>query len=118
MRRLLVLRPEPGATATVQHARERGLDALAVPLFEIEPLEWDAPDPAAFDGILLTSANAVRSAGEKLKFFGGLPVYAVGDATGEAARQAGFSIAAVGDADVGRLLGSIEPDLKLLHPVR
>ena len=116
MRRLLVLRPEPGASATVQRARERGLDAFAVPLFEIEPLQWEAPDPGRFDGLLLTSANAVRSGGETLKGLRGLPVYAVGQTTGEAAREAGFSIAAIGDADVDRLLGSIDPGLKLLHP--
>ena len=45
----------------------------------------------------------------------GLKAYAVGDATAEAARDAGFDIAATGDAGVDRLLGSIEPDLKLLH---
>ena len=115
MRRLLVLRPEPGATATVERARERGLEAVAVPLFEIEPLEWKAPDPTRFDGLLLTSANAVRSAADQLKALRGLPVYAVGQATADAARDAGFSIASVGDADVDRLLGSIDPRLRLLH---
>ena len=115
MRRLLVLRPEPGASATLDRARERGLDAVAVPLFEIESLAWDAPDAAGFDGLLLTSANAVRRAGEKLNEFRGLPVYAVGTATAEAARDAGFSIAATGSADVERLLASIEPGLRLLH---
>jgi uroporphyrinogen-III synthase len=115
MRRVLVLRPEPGASATVKRARDRGLDAIAVPLFKIGQLAWDAPDPDAFDGLLLTSANAVRSAGEKLNALRGLSVYAVGEATAEAARQAGFSIAATGEGDVERLLGSTEPDLKLLH---
>ena len=43
MRRVLVLRPEPGASATVERARARGLDAFAVPLFAIEPLDWDVP---------------------------------------------------------------------------
>ena len=74
MRRVLVLRPEPGASATVERARERGLEAVAVPLFEIEPIAWEAPDPAAFDGLLLTSANAVRHAGEQLARLRGLPV--------------------------------------------
>ena len=115
MRRLLVLRPEPGATATVERARERGLDAAAIPLFEIEPLAWDPPEPAGFDGLLLTSANAVRQAGPRLEELRGLPVYAVGQATAVAARDAGFDIAASGGADVERLLQSIEADLKLLH---
>ena len=115
MRRVLVLRPEPGATATVRQARERGLDAVAVPLFEVDPMAWEAPDPFGFDGLLLTSANALRHGGDRLQSLRGLPVYAVGDATAEAAREAGFDIAASGDAGVDRLLGSIEPDLRLLH---
>jgi uroporphyrinogen-III synthase len=39
----------------------------------------------------------------------------VGEATAQAARDAGFDIAATGDAGVDRLLGSIEPDARLLH---
>ena len=115
MRRLLVLRPEPGASITVDRARACGLDAIAVPLFEIEPVPWQAPSPGEFDALLVTSANAIRCAGEDLRKLRGLEVHAVGEATAEAAREAGFSIASVGDAGVDRLLGSIDPDLKLLH---
>lgn len=115
MPRLLVLRPEPGANATAERARALGLDPVVIPLFEVEPVEWQAPDAAAFDGLLLTSANAVRRAGEKLERLRGLKTYAVGDATAEVAREAGFDIAATGDAGVERLLNSIEVDLKLLH---
>ena len=56
-----------------------------------------------------------HAAARQLAALRGLPVYAVGEATAEAAREAGFDIAATGDAGVDRLLGSIEPDLKLLH---
>lgn len=115
MRRVLVLRPQPGADATVRRARERGLEAVAVPLFEVEPLSWEAPDASGFDGLLLTSANAVRHAGDGLQSLRGLKAYAVGEATAEAARDAGFDIASSGDSGVDRLLGSLEPGLKLLH---
>ena len=115
MTRVLVLRPEPGASATVERARALGLDAVAMPLFEIEPLAWQAPDISAFDGLLLTSANAVRHGGEQVKRVRGLEVYAVGNATAETARQAGFDIAATGESGVESLLGSVEPDMKLLH---
>lgn len=112
---MLVLRPEPGASATVKRARELGLEAIAVPLFETRSVDWTAPEPADFDGILLTSANAVRLAGDGLESLRGLRAYVVGDATAGAAREAGFDVAATGDTGVDRLLGSIEPDLKLLH---
>jgi uroporphyrinogen-III synthase len=115
MTRVLVLRPEPGASATVERARAVGLDAVAVPLFEIEPLEWEVPEAGGFDGLLLTSANAIRCGGERLYDLRGLKVYAVGDATAEAAREAGFDIAATGDAGIDRLLGSIDDELRLLH---
>lgn len=115
MRRILVLRPEPGATATVERARALGLDAVALPLFEIEPVAWEAPDPARFDALLLTSASAVRQGGDALAGLRGLPVHAVGNATAAAARDAGFDIASSGDSGVDRLLQSLEPHLKLLH---
>ena len=115
MRRLVILRPEPGASATVERARAIGLDAVAMPLFTIEPLDWDIPDPAEFDGLLLTSANALRHGGAGLEALRGLPAYAVGEATAGAAREAGFDIAAIGNGGVDRLLASIPPDARLLH---
>ena len=90
MKRVLVLRPEPGASTTVKHARERGLDAIAIPLFEIEPVAWDVPEAGGYDGLLLTSANAIRHGGKGLNELRGLPVHAVGAATAKAARDARF----------------------------
>ena len=115
MRRVLVLRPEPGASATVEKARRLGLDAVAVPLFEVEPVGWQVPDASAFDGLLLTSPNALRHGGEGLQRLRGMQVYAVGEATARAAREMGFDVASVGDGGVDRLLDSIDPDLRLLH---
>src|SRR5438309_2243558 len=115
MSRVLVLRPEPGATATVEKARALGLEAVAIPLFKLETVDWPVPGAANFDGLLLTSVNSVGFGGEGLRSLRKFSVYAVGQATAEAAREAGFTIAATGDAGIDRLLGSIKPDLKLLH---
>jgi len=109
---VLVLRPEPGASATVAKARTMGLDAAAAPLFEIEPIAWVMPDMRGFDGLLLTSANAARQVTPDL---GHLPVYAVGDATAEAAREAGLKVAATGEGGVDALLASVDANLRLLH---
>jgi uroporphyrinogen-III synthase len=114
MRRVVVLRPKPGASETVKRARELGLEPVSVPLFEVEAVEWTMPD-GAFDGVLLTSANAVRQAGEQLQKLRALPAYTVGEATAEAARDAGFDVAATGYDGVERLLGSIDPGLRLIH---
>jgi uroporphyrinogen-III synthase len=92
-----------------------GLNAVAAPLFIVEPVDWQAPDPSGFDGLLLTSANGVRHGGPQLRALLGLKVYAVGEATANAALDAGFAIARVGNSGIERLVGSIDPDLRLLH---
>ena len=115
MRQIVILRPEPGASSTLERAAEKGLNAIKLPLFEIEPVEWAAPDPSDFDGLLVTSANAIRSAGDKLEELKPLPVYAVGPASAAAATKAGFVVAKVGATRVRGLLRSIDPDLRLLH---
>lgn len=117
MRRVLVLRPEPGASVTVKRALERGLDAIAAPLFEIEPVPWRAPDAREFDGLLLTSANAVIHGGDELERLLSLDVFAVGSATANAARKRGFQVAAIGKNGIDGLLGLIPKESRLLHLV-
>ena len=63
MTRLAVLRSEPGASDTVRKARRRGLDAISLSLFQVEPVAWEVPDIDHFDALLLTSANAVLHGG-------------------------------------------------------
>lgn len=115
MKRLLILRPEPGAGATAARASALGLDPILCPLFAIEPVAWDAPDPAAYDALLLTSANAVRHGGAGLGALAALPVLAVGEATAAAARAAGLTVTATGAAGVEALLATVEADQRLLH---
>jgi uroporphyrinogen-III synthase len=88
---LLVLRPERGAIATAKKAEGLGLSPLIRSLFKVEPRAWDAPDPALFDCVLLTSANAMRYGGGAVRLYRDLPVFTVGAATAQAAHEAGFS---------------------------
>ena len=115
MRKLLLLRPEPGLSQSAERAAQLGLEVVTCPLFRIEPVQWAAPDPTAYDALLLTSANAVRQAGPELKAVSGLPVHAVGAATAEAARAAGLQVEAAGRSDIVALLADIPGSLKLLH---
>lgn len=116
MKRLVILRPEPGASATFARAAEHGLHAVKLPLFAVDPLPWLPPaDLSRFDGLLLTSANAIREGGRNLEQLKALPVYAVGPTTAKAARDAGFEIAETGSAGLKELLRSIDGGLRLLH---
>ncbi len=99
MKPVVVLRPEPGNTRTADALRARGLEARQVPLFAVVPVYWTPPNPTGFDGLLLTSANAVRHGGAALDLFKRLPVVAVGAATAAAASKAGFAVAVTGGED-------------------
>jgi uroporphyrinogen-III synthase len=114
---LLVLRPEPGASATAARAAALHLPAVVAPLFTIAPVGWSAPDPAHFGAILLTSANAARHGGGQLAGFTRLPVYAVGDATATAARSAGFGKVVAGTKDGAAMIARAAADgvRRLLH---
>lgn len=109
MSRIVVLRPQPAADATVARARSLGLEAVAMPLFAVRPVEWQAPDPAALDGIVATSANVFRHGGTELSRIAGLPVHAVGEATATAARAAGFAVATIGDEGARALAVALPP---------
>lgn len=116
MRRLVVLRPEPGASHSCERARALGLEALARPLFTVVPLDWVPPPAGQFDAVLLTSANALRHGGPGLAGLRRLPAYAVGAATASAAEQAGFTVAMTGEGDVDSLLAAMPAGLRLVHP--
>lgn len=95
-RTVVVLRPEPGNAATATALRSQGISVRALPLFAVVPVAWTPPDPAGFDAILLTSANAVRHGGAGLDGLKALPVIAVGEATARIARGAGFAVTVIG----------------------
>lgn len=106
---LVVIRPEPGASATGQAARARGLDARVFPLFEVRPLDWEPVPPESVDALLLGSANALRHGGAALERYRSLPVYAVGEKTAARAKAAGFEVAAIGKGGLQRILGDLAP---------
>jgi uroporphyrinogen-III synthase len=114
MRKLLLLRPEPGLSVSVERATAMGLDVVSCPLFRVEPVDWVAPNSAGYDALLLTSANAVRYGGTGLEALRHLPVHAVGAATAAAARGAGFHVRSIGSGDLSDLLAGLPTSLKLL----
>ena len=111
----LALRPEPGLSATLEKARAMGLSITGLALSEIRPVAWDCPDPARFDGLLIGSANAILHGGPNLQRLMDKPVYAVGEATAEAARAAGFTVAMTGSGGLQGVLDAIIEPLNLLR---
>ncbi|WP_447727695.1 uroporphyrinogen-III synthase [Sphingomonas koreensis] len=109
-----ILRPEPGNAATAARLRNAGLDPLPLPLFAVSALDWTPPAATAFDGLLLTSANSLRHGGAGLASLHDLPVLAVGNATADAARTAGFDVAHTGSTDVTDLLRNAPGFARLL----
>lgn len=101
--RVLVTRPEPGASATARRLEAAGFGAIVLPLTEIVGLEAKAPPALAdSDAAVATSANAIRHASaDVLAMLAGKPCFAVGEETARAAKHAGFKdiIAGEGDAD-------------------
>lgn len=115
MTRALVLRPEPGNARTCAALAAAGMEPVALPLFTAVPLAWSPPDPGDHDALLLTSAQAVRLAGDGLTPLSRLPVVAVGEATAAAARAAGLHVAIVGDGDAAAAVARASAYPRLLH---
>jgi uroporphyrinogen-III synthase len=112
---LIVLRPEPGNSATLAAAQADGLIAHGFPIFAIEPRDWNAPDPGQFDALLAGSSNAFRHGGAALARFAHLPVHAVGDSTAQAARAAGFTLASTGAGGLQAVLDQLSGPQRLLR---
>lgn len=101
---LLVIRPEPGNAATVAAAKVLDLEPFGEPLFEIVPVAWSASPAANFDAVLIGSANVLRHGGDALARYTALPAHVVGESTANAARAAGFAIAATGSGGLQQLV--------------
>jgi uroporphyrinogen-III synthase len=104
--RVLVTRPEPECERTAALLRERGHEALLLPLLRIEPIADAELGAGPWAAVLFTSANAVRSVAAHRRFgeLAGLPAYTVGRRTKAAAVAAGFVSVTSADGDVNALV--------------
>lgn len=107
--RVLVTRPEPGATMTARKLELMGLQPVKLPLQETRPL---AVPPGAVPGgiaaVAVTSANAIRNApNELVAALADLPCFTVGEATAAVARDGGFTDILQGDGDAVALARSL-----------
>lgn len=107
---VLVLRPEPGASATARRGEASGLAMRLCPLFAAHPVAWSPPPVSPDTRLLMTSANAARLGGAQLAALGHLPCWCVGAATATAAREAGLNVVHVGNGDASALVAAMDPD--------
>ncbi|WP_192254785.1 uroporphyrinogen-III synthase [Mesorhizobium caraganae] len=109
--RVLVTRPQPGASRTMRRLQELGFEPILLPLTETVALPVGVAAVAG-DAVAVTSANAVRHApGELIAALAALPCHAVGARTAEAARAAGFLSVSEGPGDAEKLADTIAADL-------
>lgn len=102
--RVLVTRPHVEGEALGAQLRRLGHEPLLAPLLEIRPSDRPLPDDRAARVLLFTSANGARMA-RALGLSG--TAYAVGAATAQAARAAGFMVAGIAESDVAALAGLV-----------
>jgi uroporphyrinogen-III synthase len=113
--RVVVTRPEPDGKRTATALRALGHEVLIAPLMKVQSV---SPDLSGHWGaIIITSANAPIAIADSTARTAliKLPLFAVGQRSAEAAREAGFTNVTSAGGDVGdlvRTLGTQRPDAK------
>jgi uroporphyrinogen-III synthase len=112
--RVVVTRPQADAERTAAAVGAKGHDVLVAPLMGVEAIEADLA--GVWGGVIVTSANAPGALNVNAReALSKLPVYAVGQRSADAARQAGFAnvVSAGGDVrDLVQLVAERRVDAK------
>jgi uroporphyrinogen-III synthase len=102
LKRVLITRPEPGATETAERLTALGFLPIVAPILSIVGSDLRAPDRVA--ATLLTSRNAIAACPRSLH---DRPAFAVGTATANHATEAGFRCVFNADGDATSLTNLI-----------
>ena len=118
--KIWITRAQPAANATAERVRALGHDAMIAPLLEVHALEDVHVDLSGVAALAFTSANGVRTFAD-ICAERAIRVFAVGAATAQAARAAGFKLVLSADGDVEALaegIGQRRGELRgvVLHP--
>lgn len=111
---ILVTRPSPDDALTAKNLRARGFEVLCAPMLRFEAVPFQDDEKAKYGAVIVTSANALRAVAPKLanSRLLKLPLFAVGDHTAAAAREAGFGEVIVSKGDAGALREQIVASAK------
>jgi len=117
--RVLLTRPERDAQRTAAALRAHGHEPILAPLLHIEILSDAELGRGPWAAILVTSANAVRAIAEHRRraALQAVPVYAVGQRSAQAMREAGFADVTSADGDVNDLANLVAARLKPATPL-
>jgi uroporphyrinogen-III synthase len=99
LKRVLITRPEPGASETAERVAALGLFPIVAPILSITTKHLRPPNRAA--ATVLTSRNAIAACPSLLH---DRPLFAVGTATATQASQAGFDCVFSADGDATALV--------------
>lgn len=116
--RVWITRAEPGAARTAARLRDIGFEPIVAPLLTIQHLTPPVPDLVPFAALAFTGINGVV-AFAALTPRRDLQVLAVGDATAQAAHDAGFADVRSASGDLhalARLIAGAIADAAVLVP--
>ncbi|MFN0023989.1 MAG: uroporphyrinogen-III synthase [Parvularculaceae bacterium] len=114
--KVIITRPEPDAAVFASLVRGAGAEAIVSPVMAIRFLAGTVA-AAPGEALAFTSANGVR-AFARASHDRTPPVYAVGEATAQEARRAGFLSVAAADGDVDSLadlISTAQPPRGIVH---
>jgi len=115
---VLVTRPSPDNDRSAAGLRALGFDVLLAPMLRFEPValptDLGADAGGDFGAVIITSANALRAVAPQLdgSALKRLPLFAVGEQTAIAAREAGFVKVIVAEGDSAALRDLIAASVK------
>lgn len=121
IRSVLITRPKAAAEAFASRLQQEGLKVYIAPLMEYLPLPADVSGAASANALVFSSVQAVTLFAQRSDVRH-LPVFAVGEATAQAATLAGFTTIETSPGDSLSLAGLIRARQeklqlkKLFHP--
>lgn len=113
---VLLTRPAHLSAALQRQLEAMGWKTYTAPMLSYHDTDTPLPDLSVYEGVVFTSSEAIAAYSRK-NGRNDFPVYAVGDATADAARIAGFTHIVTADGDAESLMGCLKKDMpkKLLH---
>ena len=102
---VLLTRPHPDSEASAARLRDKGFEVLLAPMLRFEAVGLQDDPEGQYDGVIVTSANALRAIESQLpgSRLLKLPLFTVGEHSSSTARGMGFRKVISADGDTAAL---------------